>query len=236
MKNIILAFIGMVLYVFVGCVKNDDNFSTNDDLNGTWIDKESFALQFLDFYSDNQAKFGLYSKNFEQYDTFNYRIESNQIAIDFIGDNDSDETFHDLIKLNDETIEISDLTVIPENPSRIYYRCDIVTEKQNDTIAIGLNEIYYDFENGFRLQIDSITSDSRCPYGAECFWAGNADVRLDLIVGGNYHYQFILNTTYRKDTIIDSINYKLVQLFPYPVLSGNIDYQDYKIKIVTENQ
>ena len=148
---------------------------------------------------------------------------------------DNDETVYNLIFLNKDTIEISNLTVIPENPNKLYYRRDIVTEKQNDTIAIGLSDIYYDFENDFRLQIDSVTNDSRCPYGAECIGAGHVDVRLDLIVGGNYHSQFTLNTTYKKETIIDGINYKLVQVSPHPVVNEKIDYPNYRIKIVIEN-
>jgi len=238
MKKIIFGITALVGFIFTNCDKiNDIDIKSDSELiKGTWVDSESYALQFIDFYSDNQAKFGLFSKNFEKYELFNYRLFDNQIAIDFLEDNDTTETIHNLTFRNKDTIEISNLTVIPENPNKIYYRRDIVTERQNDTIAIGLNDIYYDFENGIRLQIDSITSDSRCPYGAECFWAGNADVRFDLIVGGNYHYQFILNTTYRKDTIIDRISYKLVQLSPHTVINENIDYQDYKVKIMTEIQ
>lgn len=238
MKKLIFGITVLVGFVFSSCDKINDLDTKSDFelIKGTWVDSESYALQFIDFHSDSQAKFGLFSKNFEKYEPFSYRLFNYQIAIDFLDDNDTNETIHNLTFRNKDTIEISDLTIIPENPNKIYYRRNIVTEEQNDTITIGLNDIYYDFENGFRLQIDSITSDSRCPYGAECFWASNADVRLDLIVGGNYHHKFILNTTYKRDTIIDSINYKLVQLSPHPMVNEIIDYQDYKVKIVTENQ
>ena len=37
---------------------------------------------------------------FEKYDSFNYRIIGyDQLAIDFLGDDNSNETFHDLIKI-----------------------------------------------------------------------------------------------------------------------------------------
>jgi hypothetical protein len=227
--------------ILSSCEKNNStNNSVNPDfefLKGTWIDKESFAMQFLDFYSENQARIGSYSKNFERYDTFNYRIiESTQIAIDFVGDNDSKETLHDLIKVDDETIEISNLTVIPENPTIIYLRREILTNKKNDTIIIGHNQIYFDFENHFRLQMDSVISDSRCSIGANCNWEGNAVVRLDLIIGGNYHLNFYLNTNndFQTDTLIDNINYKLVGLIPYPVVKEIINQRDYKVKIIIE--
>lgn len=239
-KYLIFVLSAINMIVFIGC--EDINQDSNPDytyLKGTWIDKESFALQFIDFYSENQARFGMYSKNFEKYDSFNYRIiESNQIAIDFLGDNESNETFHDLIKNGNDTIEISDLTVIPENPNKIYLRREIITEKQNDTIIIGHNQIYFDFDNHFRLQLDSVINDSRCPTGGECFWEGNAVASLDLIIGGNYQHNLILNThnDFTTDTLIDNLNFKLVGLIPYPELNEVIENKDYIVKIIVENQ
>jgi hypothetical protein len=228
------------LIVFIGC--EDINQDSNPDyeyLKGTWIDKESFGMQFIDFYTENQARFGMYSKDFEKYDSFNYRIiNSNQIAINWIGDNEQNETFHDLIKNGNDTIEISDLTVIPENPNKTYIRREIITEKQADTIIIGYNQEYFDFNNDFRLRIDSVLSDSRCATGANCKWEGNAEVRLDLILQGNRQYFLILNTNqdFRTDTLVENINYKLVGLLPYPEINETIDNEDYTIKIMIEKQ
>lgn len=240
LKYLILVLSLINLIVFIGC--EDINQDSNPDyeyLKGTWIDKESFEMQFIDFYSENQARFGMYSKDFEKYDSFNYRIiNSNQIAIDWIGDNESNETFHDLIKIGNDTIEISDLTIIPENPNKIYLRREIITEKQNDTIIIGHQQEYFDFENHFRLRIDSILTDSRCAIGANCKWEGNAEVRLDLILQGNYQHYLILNTNqdFRTDTLIDNIKYRLVGLEPYPVINQVIDNKDYIAKIIIEKQ
>ena len=239
-KNLIFVLIAINMIVFIGC--EDNNQDVNPDfayLKGTWIDNESFAMQFIDFYSDNQARFGMYSKNFEKYDSFNYRIiESNKIAIDFLGDNESTETIHDLIKIGNDTLEISDLTVIPENPNKVYLRREIITEKLNDTIIIGHKQIYFDFENHFRLEIDSVIADSRCATGANCKWEGNAEVRLNLIIGGNYQYDLILNThhDFRTDTLIDNITYRLVGLVPYPEINKVIDNKDYRAKIMIEKQ
>ena len=242
LAKLILLLIPINLIVLISCEENNTDDTLNPDyeyLKGTWLDKESFAMQFLDFYSENQARFGMYSKNFEKYDSFNYRIiEPSQIAIDFLGDDYTNETLHDLIKVGNDTIEISDLTDIPENPKKIYLRREILTDKENDTIIIGHNQIYFDFENNFRLQIDSILNDSRCSIGANCKWEGNAEVRLDLIIGGNYQHIFVLNThnDFKTDTLIDNINYKLVGLIPYPEINETIDQKDYKVKIIIEKQ
>lgn len=240
LKYLILVLGLINLIIFIGC--EDINQDSNPDyeyLKGTWIDKESFGMQFIDFYSENQARFGMYSKDFEKYDSFNYRIiNSNQIAINWIGDNEQNETFHDLIKNGNDTIEISDLTVIPENPNKIYLRREIVTEKQNDTIIIRYNQEYFDFNNDFRLRIDSVLTDSRCAAGANCKWEGNAEVRLDLILQGNRQHFLILNTNqdFRTDTLVENINYKLVGLLPYPEINETIANEDYTIKIMIEKQ
>ncbi len=241
-KNIILSVIVTSLVILISCEETDTNTSIDSDfdyLKGTWIDKESFGMQFIEFYSESQARFGMYSKNFEKYDSFNYRIiESNQIAIDFLGDNESNETFHGFIKNGNDTIEIGDLTDIPENPNKIYLRREIVTEMQNDTVIIGYNQEYFDFENHFRLRIDSVLTDSRCATGANCKWEGNSVVRLVLILQGNYQDFLILNTNhdFNTDTLINNIKYKLVGLAPYPEINQTIDIKDYIVKIMIEKQ
>jgi hypothetical protein len=240
LKYLIFVLSTINMIVFIGC--EDINQDSNPDytyLKGTWIDKESFAMQFIDFYSENQASFGMYGKNFEKYDSFYYRIiDSKQIAIDFHGDNESNETFHDLIKNGNDTIEISDLTEIPENPNKVYLRREIITEKQTDTIVIGHNQEYFDFDNHFRLRVDSVLTDSRCAIGANCKWEGNAKIRLDLILQGNYQHFLILNTNqdFSMDTLIDNINYRLVRLEPYPEINQTIDNKDYIVKVMIEKQ
>ena len=241
-QNFIFSLIATGLVIMTSCEETDNVTKIDSDfdyLRGCWIDKESFGMQFIDFYSENQARFGTYSKNFEKYDSFNYRIiNSNQIVIDWFGDNESNEVIHDLIKYGNDTISISDLTLIPENPNKIYLRREIVTEKQNDTIIFGHNQEYFDFENNFRLRIDSVLTDSRCAIGANCKWEGNAEVRLDLILQGNYQHFLILNTNqdFLTDTLIDKIKYKLVGLLPYPEINETIDLEDYKVKIIIEEQ
>jgi len=88
MKKIIFGITALVGFIFTNCDKiNDIDIKSDSELiKGTWVDSESYALQFIDFYSDNQAKFGLFSKNFEKYELFNYRLFDNQIAIYFLED------------------------------------------------------------------------------------------------------------------------------------------------------
>jgi hypothetical protein len=72
-----------------------------------------------------------------------------------------------------------------------------------------------------RLRFKRVTSDSRCPTGVECVWAGNAEVLIEVSAGGGRGKRTLsLNTnagqeraaegTYRRYTV------KLVGLSPYP--------------------
>ncbi|MDR3286896.1 MAG: hypothetical protein LBT27_05595 [Prevotellaceae bacterium] len=94
---------------------------------------------------------------------------------------------------------------------------NIITERINDIIIIGHNQIFYDSKNDFRLQIDSVLNDSQCPIGVLCYWEGNAEVHFKLKMNEKQHI-FNLNTHYnfRSDTVINNIKFKLVGLDPYP--------------------
>jgi hypothetical protein len=241
MKKIKVILFLFSLLFFSSCKKESFNdnviidFIDFEYLKGTWVDKESFALQFINFQSENQAKFGFYGKEFEKYDPFNYRIiEPNRIAINFIDDDNTTETFHDVKIISDEELTISDLAITTYNHDKVYLKRDIITDNTNDTIIIGYNQIYFDFKNNIRLQMNSVF-DSRCPINVLCIDGGYADVKFDLIVEGNYEHNFVLSLDSYKnknDTIIGNINYKLVDLNPYPESNKKTDPKDYIAKIV----
>lgn len=239
LKYLHFILIPVYLIVLIGCDENIKDLNPDYEyLKGTWIDRDSYVMQFIDFYSENQARFGIYSRNFEKYDTFNYRIvEPGQIAIDFHDANFNNETYHNLIRIGDDTIRISDLTIMPENPIKTYYKRNIITEKKNDTIILGINETFYDFNSGNSIQIDSILGDSRCPIGLVCFWPGSAEIRFELTINGNYRYLFDFKNIedIQHDSLFIKANFVFLDLVPYPRLNQIIDYKDYKVKIFLGN-
>ncbi|MBK7651539.1 MAG: hypothetical protein IPJ20_13545 [Flammeovirgaceae bacterium] len=227
--------IAIVLLILLGqsCSEESVDFS----LKGTWIDSESLGFQFIEFYSDKQGRFGLFSKDTERYENFNYRLFDNKIAIDFEGD-DAGETIHEISFDGKDKIEISGLTVIPENPTKIYARKSIITEIEDNEISLGVNDTYFDFENGYRLQARPI-GESRCPIGAQCIWAGYASAQFNLIVDGNTEHMFGLATVYispelKKDTLINGLRYTLLDITPYPNLSKKYKPEDYKVTVSIE--
>jgi hypothetical protein len=232
MKSKVIA-IGLIILLGQSCSEESLNFS----LKGTWIDSESLGFQFIEFYSDKQGRFGLFSKDYERYENFNYRLFDNKIAIDFEGD-DVGETMHEILFDGKDKIEISGLTVIPENPSKIYVRKNIITETEDNEISLGVSDTYFDFENGFRLQARPI-GESRCPIGAQCIWAGYASAQFNLIVDGNIESTFDLSTIdmrphLKTDTLISEIVFKLKNIIPYPDLSKQYKLEDYKVVVTVE--
>lgn len=73
-----------------------------------------------------------------------------------------------------------------ESPSAKKGRKFVVEEVRGDIVVIGLGETYYDAEYDFRIQVDFLLGDSRCPEGVQCVRAGNAKVRFEIIAAGNY--------------------------------------------------
>ena len=119
----------------------------------------------------------------------------------------------------------------------IYFAgCNSLNTPNQDvgTIEIGLNELYHSKTYDFSIAFDSVLHDSRCPVDANCFWAGNAQGRFNIIAEGRFHHQIILNTTLpmQQDTTLHGINFKLMTLSPEPNSKAPIDYKKYKTKLI----
>ncbi len=78
---------------------------------------------------------------------------------------------------------------------------------------------------------DSVLNDSRCPIGAECFWEGNAVIKVDFIKDGIKHgIQLNTISSFQTDTTLDNLNISLIELNPYPDLKMISQLKDYKAK------
>jgi hypothetical protein len=71
-------------------------------------------------------------------------------------------------------------------------------------------------------------NDSRCPRGAVCVWAGNAEV-----VVGLSHADIVLNTNIDPAAASHAgYTLRLVSLSPYPEVNHQIQTQDYVARLV----
>jgi len=105
----------------------------------------------------------------------------------------------------------------------------IVTLKYKECIDIS------DF--GFKICLDSILNDSRCPSGVVCVWEGDAQVGFSIKKADEIKL-FRLHTqrNFQRDTTINGFKISLESLTPYPADGSAIDQKDYsaEIKVIDE--
>jgi len=100
----------------------------------------------------------------------------------------------------------------------------IVTLKYKECVDIS------DF--GFKICLDSILNDSRCPSGVVCVWEGDAELGFS-IKNADEIKLFRLHTqgNFQRDTTINGLKISLESLTPYPAFGSEIDQKDYSAEI-----
>jgi hypothetical protein len=114
---------------------------------------------------------------------------------------------------------------------------DIDSFSINDTIELGYHECNLNTESQTYICLESVLNDSRCPTGAECIWAGDAQVRFKLVKADKEPVFFNLNTTrtFTNDTIINGYKFTLLNLSPYPSLLHHPEQKEYKAELGISN-
>jgi hypothetical protein len=82
------------------------------------------------------------------------------------------------------------------------------------------------------LCLDSVLTDSRCPTGANCFWAGDAEARLKYSSSGEKPVTFTLHPS--GSTIISGYKFTLQSLLPYPTLQHYPQQSEYRVEMLIE--
>lgn len=88
---------------------------------------------------------------------------------------------------------------------------------------------------GVTLIFERVESDSRCPAGARCVWAGDAVVRLGIEARGKSKSRTIvrLHTNPREPREVRQagLRIRLVALEPRPTLDREIDPDEYRVRL-----
>ena len=104
----------------------------------------------------------------------------------------------------------------------------------NDTIDLTYKDCIYDSEFQTYICFDSVLTDSRCPNGVVCVWAGNAAARFKFDkLNTNPFFSDLYTHT---GTIINGYEIYFLDLFPYPTLGIQIKPEDYKARIVIKRK
>jgi hypothetical protein len=108
----------------------------------------------------------------------------------------------------------------------------------NNSVIIASGDCAGDPKTHTYICFDSVVGDSRCPLGAECIWAGNAEVRFRFATADQEPLFFSLNTlpSFKTDTIINGYKFTLTDLKPDPSINKVILPGDYKAEIKIEKE
>lgn len=93
--------------------------------------------------------------------------------------------------------------------------------QNRDTVAVLLKDCS-EKKLGVTICFDSLISDSRCPAGMTCIWAGTSIIRVSLKENGQTN-QFTMSVKYHpslrnypSDTTINGYKISFIDLKPYP--------------------
>jgi hypothetical protein len=82
---------------------------------------------------------------------------------------------------------------------------------------------------GLRIGFENVTTDSRCPKGLQCVWAGDVSLTVWLQRGLEPRQTFELNGPAGKVQVLYAFNHRLhlLRLEPYPLAGRPIAAEDY---------
>jgi hypothetical protein len=108
----------------------------------------------------------------------------------------------------------------------------------NNSIILSEKDCAGDAASHTYVCFESVLGDSRCPEGAQCIWAGNAQVRFRFVKNNDNPLFFNLNTNpgFNRDTIIGGYKFTLKALNPYPSLKDVNLPKAYKAEIEIEKE
>jgi hypothetical protein len=108
----------------------------------------------------------------------------------------------------------------------------------NNSIILAEKDCAGDAATHTYICFESVLNDSRCPEGAECFWAGNAQVKFRFVKADDDPVFFNLNTNtgFTTDTIVGGYKFTLKALNPYPSLKDTSLPKAYKAEIEIEKE
>lgn len=86
-------------------------------------------------------------------------------------------------------------------------------------------------DNRINISFESLASDSRCPQGAECIWAGDGEIIVKLTSSNNLKSVSLHTLLEPGKVTFENYKIELLELTPYPVLDRQIDSTDYKAKL-----
>ena len=101
--------------------------------------------------------------------------------------------------------------------------------------SLGEGESVWIEDNQHQITLVEVIEDSRCPVNAECFWEGNAKVK---ILVGEEEYVLTLGKLLEGDVnsvaLGDGLSLRVVEITPYP--DSEQDGRPYEVTLIVEQE
>jgi hypothetical protein len=120
-----------------------------------------------------------------------------------------------------------------------FVACKSAKENANEVMLTSKNEVV---TNDYAIVINKIVSDSRCPEGTNCIWAG--ELVMELSVLQNKEIKETLELTFSQNTKEENLawfgkyipnNKKLIKYKISPTKTEQqLELKDYKIELILE--
>ncbi|XOV91413.1 MAG: hypothetical protein ACFHWX_14490 [Bacteroidota bacterium] len=108
----------------------------------------------------------------------------------------------------------------------------------NETFVLNFDETkVLDADEQFTVTFSDLLGDSRCPANANCIWAGQAKVKIEILENGEVLYvELVSGATLDNETSKVNIGHytiELLKVIPYPEqVEQQVDKSDYSIQLV----
>lgn len=107
-----------------------------------------------------------------------------------------------------------------------------VTAKLGEPVELRQGEAARIASEALEIRFEAVASDSRCPRGVTCIWAGEASVRVEVRLGGGEATRYEVKSTKAATPVGDSgFSVRLRGLEPYPVSGRRVDARDYRASL-----
>ena len=120
-----------------------------------------------------------------------------------------------------------------------FVACKSAKGNANEVVMTSKNQV---ISNDYAIVINKIVSDSRCPEGTNCIWAG--EIVMELSVLQNKEIKETLEVTFSQNTKEENLawfgkyipnNKKLIKYkISPPKTEQQLELKDYKIELVLE--
>lgn len=112
----------------------------------------------------------------------------------------------------------------------------LVSGQTEKPFVVGIgSETDLSGKNVTKVKFLEVTQDSRCPKGVDCFWAGNARLKIELYLRNAEPVTLEMDTNGPNSTVkFDGGTVSLVALDPYPEADVKFDRSAYKVTLKIE--